>query len=138
MRMDVLEPTDELVREHQYCFEGKFATAVVEEILQTRSKQIKNHGIILALGHVQVNSRNSDTTRKRLVDLGFSFEKRGIGLDVFEFDGNILAGVDVGSLDGERVARDSDQTRLLVPTYVHIAKGTTTDPLLQPIFTTHA
>ena len=84
-----------------------------------------------------MNSWNSGTTRKRLVDLSFSLEKRGIGVNVFEFDGNILTGVNVGSLIGERVARDSDQTRLLVLTYVHIAKGTATYPPLQPIFATH-
>ena len=33
MRMNILEATDELVREHQDCFERKFATAVVEKIL---------------------------------------------------------------------------------------------------------
>ena len=55
---------------------------------------------------------------------------------MFEFDGNILTGVDVGSLNGERLARESEQRRLLVPTYVHIAEGTATDPPLQPVFTT--
>ena len=68
--------------------------------------------MILALGHIQVNSWDSGTTRKRLVNLSFGFEKRGVGVNVFEFDGNILTGVDVGSLNNERVVRDSDQTGL--------------------------
>ena len=48
LRMDSSETTNELVSEHQYCFEGELAAAKVEKVFQTRPQEIKHHSVVFA------------------------------------------------------------------------------------------
>ena len=98
MSMDVLQTTKELVDEHQDCFERKLAAAEVEEVFQTWTQQVKNHRVILAFMRVGVDPGNTDATRKRSVDVSFTFEERGVDRNVFEFYGYLVTRVDIGCL----------------------------------------
>ena len=58
--------TYHLVSEHKDGFEREFALAVVEKILKTRSKQVNNHHIVVALDTEPVNVWNSDCIYKEV------------------------------------------------------------------------
>lgn len=136
--VDILQATNELVGKHQHRFEREFATAEIEKILQTRAQQIKHHGIVFALGHIGVNSRNTGTTRKRSIEFGLTFEEGRIDGDVFKFDSNLVTGVDVGSLCAVNESQEAIVTRCIAFTYINIPKAASTDPTLQTIFTGHS
>jgi hypothetical protein len=95
--MDVLDARDQLIREEKDSLQGEFAVAEVEEILQTGSKEIKNHGVVITLGAEPANEGDTDTSSERLVDTSLIFELGMLGLDTLKFDGNFLTGDDVGS-----------------------------------------
>lgn len=109
--MDILQTTKELVDEHQDCLERKFATAEIEQVFQTRTQEVEYHGVIFALGHIGVHSWNTGTTRKRSVDISFTFEEGRIDGDVFKFDGNLLTGVDMGSLSAVSESQEATVAR---------------------------
>ena len=111
MGVDILQPTNELVGEHQDCFEGEFATTIVEKVFQTRAQQIEHHGVIFALGRIGVDSWNTSTTRKRSIDVGFAFEKGRINGCMFELDGNLVTRVNIGSLCAIRESQEAAVTR---------------------------
>ena len=45
---------------------------------------------------------NTDTTSERSIDIDFSFEEGLIVTDVFEFDSDIFASIDFGSLESDK------------------------------------
>ena len=95
--MDVLDAGDELVGEEQNRLQGELAVAEVEEVLQAGPEEVENHGIVVTFRTKPADERNSDATGERLVDAGFIFELRMLGLDALELDGDLLSGDDVGS-----------------------------------------
>lgn len=95
--MDVLDTGDELIGEEKYCLEGELSVAEVEEILQTGTEKVENHGIVVALGTEPTNKGNAYTTGQGLVDSGLIFKLGVLGLDRLKLDGNLLAGDDVGA-----------------------------------------
>jgi hypothetical protein len=48
--VDVLDTRDELICEEQGSLQRELAVAEVEQVLQTRSEEIQNHGIVVTLG----------------------------------------------------------------------------------------
>ena len=50
---------DHLVRDHQRRLNCEFALAEVECIFQTRTKQVHDHGVVVALDSEPVNCRNA-------------------------------------------------------------------------------
>lgn len=79
--MNSLETMEKSVGKHQHRLEWELATAKIEKALQTQSQKVKHHGLVLTFEQIGVNAWNTDTTRKRSVDIGFSFEERGIDWD---------------------------------------------------------
>jgi hypothetical protein len=88
--VDVFDAGNELIGEKQDGLERELAVAEVEEILQTRTEKIDNHGIVVTFGTEPANEGNAHTTGERLVDTGLVFELGVLGLDAFELDGNLL------------------------------------------------
>lgn len=96
--MDVFETIKKLIGQHQHGLKREFSVAVVEKIFQTRPQEIEHHRVVFTFGLVRVDSWNTSTTGKGLIDVNFAFEAGGIDGYVFEFDGEIITGIDVDSL----------------------------------------
>lgn len=95
--VDVFDTRDQLVGKEKDGLQRELAVAEVEKILQTGSKEIKNHGIIVALGSEPADKWNSHTSGEGFVDTGLILELRVLGLDALELDSDFLARDDVGS-----------------------------------------
>lgn len=95
--VDVLDARDKLVGKEENRLQGELSVAEVEEILQARTEEVKNHGVVIALGTKPADKRDTNTTGKRLVDTGLIFELRVLGLDALELDGNLFSRDDVGA-----------------------------------------
>ena len=75
--------------------ERELSVAEVEEILERRTEEIEDHGIIVALCAEPSHEWDTNTACESLVDLGLVFKLRVLGLDGLEFDSDFLAGDDV-------------------------------------------
>lgn len=60
--VDVLDTRDKLVGQKQYSLQGEFSIAEIEQVLQTRSKQIKDHGIVVTFCPKPADEGNTDTS----------------------------------------------------------------------------
>lgn len=108
--MNVFDTGDELVCEEQDSLQRELPVAEVEQILQTGSEEVKNHGIVVTLSSEPANKRDSHTAGQGLVDTGLIFELGVLGLDALELDGDLLAGDDVGAEVDVTEAAASDLT----------------------------
>lgn len=95
--MNVLDARDELVSQQKNRLQRELAVAEVEEILQTGTEEVKDHGIVVALGAEPADERDSNTTSQRLVDSGLILELGVLGFDALELDGDLLSRDDVGA-----------------------------------------
>lgn len=95
--VDVLDARNQLISEKQHSLEREFAVAEVEEILQTGSEEVKDHGVVVTLGTEPTDKGNTNTAGQGLVDSGLILKLGVLGLDALELDGNLLAGDDVGA-----------------------------------------
>lgn len=95
--VDVLDAGDELIGQEEDGLEGELAVAEVEEILERRTEEIKDHSVVVTLSAEPADEGNTDTTGKRLVDTGLIFELRVLGLDALKLDGNLLTRDDVSA-----------------------------------------
>jgi len=95
--VNVLDAGDELIGQEKDGLERELAVAEVEKVLQARAQEIKNHRIVVALGAEPADEGNTDTASEGLVDTGFIFELRVLGLDALELDGNLLSRDDIGT-----------------------------------------
>jgi len=68
-----------LISKKQDGFEGEFSTAEIEEVLERGTKQVDDHGIIVAFGAKPTDKRDSDTASKSFVDSRFVFQLRMLG-----------------------------------------------------------
>ena len=93
--MNVLNAGDELICQQQNSLQGELSVAEVEKILQTRSKEIKDHGIVITFGSKPADKGNSNTTGEGLVDTCLIFELRVLGLDTLKLNGNLFTRDDV-------------------------------------------
>lgn len=93
--VDVFDAGNKLIGKKQDGLQRELAVAEVEKILQTGTKQIDNHGIVITFGTKPTNEGDTDTTGERLVDTGFIFQLGMLGLDALKLDGNLLTGDDV-------------------------------------------
>lgn len=97
LRVNIFQPMKKLVGKHQYRLKRELATTKIEKILQTRSQKVEYHNIVFAFGQRLVNAWNTNTTRKRSIDISLKLEEGGIDRDVFELNSNLFASTDVGS-----------------------------------------
>jgi hypothetical protein len=95
--VDVLDAGDELIGQEKDGLQRELAVAEVEKILERRTEEIENHGVVVTLGAEPADEGDTDTTGKRLVDTSLIFELRVLGLDAFELDGNLLTRDDVSA-----------------------------------------
>jgi hypothetical protein len=95
--VNVFDARDELVGEQEDRLEGEFAVAKVEEIFQAGSEEVKNHGIVVALGAEPTDKWNANSSGEGLVHAGFIFQLRVFGLYAFELDGNLFPRDNVGT-----------------------------------------
>ena len=95
--VDVFDPGDELIGKEEDGLQREFAVAKVEEIFQTGSKQVQNHGIVVTFSSKPANEGNPNSSGQRFIDASLIFELGMLGLDGFEFDGNFFPRYDVRS-----------------------------------------
>lgn len=95
--MDVLDARNQLVSKKEDSLQRKLSVAEVEKILQTGAKEIQDHGIVVTLGSEPTNEGNTNSTGEGLVDAGFIFKLRVLGLDRLKLDSNLLTGDDVSA-----------------------------------------
>lgn len=95
--MDVLDTRDELISQEENGLQGEFSVTEVEEILQTGTEEVENHGVVVTFCAEPANKRNTDTTSKRLVDTGLILQLRVLGLNGLELDSNLLSRDYVGT-----------------------------------------
>jgi hypothetical protein len=95
--VDVLDSGDELVGQEQDRLQREFAVAEVEEVFQAGTQEIKNHGIVIALGTEPADEGDADTTSQRFVDTSLVLELRVLGLDALQLDGDFFTRDNVGT-----------------------------------------
>lgn len=117
--VDVLNAGDELVGKEQDRLERELAVAEVEQILERRTKQVQNHGVVVALGAKPADEGNANTAGKGLVDACFILQLRVLSLDALELDGNLLARDDVGACGGSAGGREINTLRKTYPGRYH-------------------
>jgi hypothetical protein len=108
--MDVLDTRDELIGQEQDGLQRELAVAEVEQVLQTGSEEIKNHGIVVTLCSEPAHEGDTHTAGQRLVDTSLIFELGVLGLDALELDGDLLARDNVGAEIDVTEATASDLT----------------------------
>ncbi|KAI0563609.1 casein kinase I [Gracilaria domingensis] len=100
-RVDVLDPLDHLVGEHEHGLEGEATVAKVEKVLERGTEQIDGHDIVLALDAVPADARNADDGLtvggdvEVAVDLALVDKLWVLCLAALELDGNLFVGVHV-------------------------------------------
>lgn len=95
--VNVLDARDELVGQEKNSLERELSVAKVEKVLQAGTEEVKNHGVVIALGSKPPDKRDANTTGKGLVDASLIFELGVLGLDALELDGDLFSGDDVGT-----------------------------------------
>jgi hypothetical protein len=61
--------TDQLIGQKKHGLQAELTVAEVEEILERRTQQVEDHGVIIALGTIPPHERNANTASKSFVDL---------------------------------------------------------------------
>jgi hypothetical protein len=95
--VNVLDAGNKLIGEKQHCLQGELAVAEVEEVFEGRAEEVEDHGVVIALSSEPADEGDADTASEGLVDTGFIFELRVLGLDALELDGDLFTGDDVGA-----------------------------------------
>jgi hypothetical protein len=95
--VNVFNAGDELIGEEKNGLQGELAVAEVEQVLETGTKEVNNHGVVVALSTEPADEGDTDTTGKRLVDASLIFELRVLGLDALKLDGDLFTRNDVGA-----------------------------------------
>lgn len=104
--VDVFDTGYQLIGQQEDSLQCKFAVAKVEQIFQTRSKKVENHGIVVTLCSKPTNEWNSDTTSEGFVDTCFILQLRMLCLDALQLDRNLFARDDVRTCVLESVRFD--------------------------------
>jgi hypothetical protein len=89
--VDVLNSRNKLVGKEKHGLQGELSVAEVEQILQTGSKQIENHSIVVALCSEPADKWDADTTSKGFVYASLIFELGMLRLDRLKLDGNLFS-----------------------------------------------
>jgi hypothetical protein len=87
----------QLVRKEKDRLQAKFAVTKVEEVLERGPKEVKDHGIIVALGAIPPDKGNAHATCEGLVHLGLVFELGMLGFDGLELDSDFFTGNNINS-----------------------------------------
>lgn len=90
--VDALQTGDKLVREEQHRLERELALTKDEELLQTGTNDVEDHGVVYTVGAIPADNGNADTAAEGLVDASLIFKLGPFDFNVFKLDGNLLAG----------------------------------------------
>jgi hypothetical protein len=123
--VDVFDAGDELIGEEKNRLQGELAVAEVEQVLETGTQEVDNHGVVVALSTEPADEGDTDTTGEGLVDASLIFELRVLGLDALKLDGDLFTRNDVGAyvIVSSRTKMDSVNS----PTEVDITERTASD-----------
>ncbi len=58
--VDVFESAEELIGQHEDCFELEASTAVVEEIFEGRAEEVEDHDVVVAFDSVPADIGDAD------------------------------------------------------------------------------
>lgn len=95
--VDILDSRNQLVGKKEDSLEREFSVAEVEQVLETGTEEVKNHGIVVTLGSEPADEGDTDTAGEGLVNAGLVLKLGVLGLDGFELDGNLFARDYVGA-----------------------------------------
>lgn len=95
--VDVLDAGDKLIGEEKNGLQRELPVAEIEQILQTGTKKVQHHGVVVAFRAKPAHKGDADTTSKGLIDACFVFELRMLRLNGFELDGNLLTRDDISA-----------------------------------------
>lgn len=95
--VDVLDAGDKLICQQENGLERELAVAEVEQILQTGSEEVQDHGVVVTFCSEPTDERDADTAGEGLVDTGLVLQLRVLGLNALELDSDLFAGDDVGA-----------------------------------------
>lgn len=87
----------QLICEKKYSLQAEFAVTKVEKILEGGSKEVDDHGVVVAFRAEPTDKRYADSTSEGLVDLRLILKLGMFRLHGLELDGNLLPGNDVDS-----------------------------------------
>lgn len=87
--------TYKLISQEENSLQAELALTEVEQVLKTGSQKIQDHCIVIAFGTKPTDEGNTDAAGEGFVDLGFILKLGMLGLDAFEFDGNLLSRDDI-------------------------------------------
>jgi hypothetical protein len=62
-----LQPAQQLLRQHEDCFEVEAAATVVEKIFQAGSKKVEDHDIVVAFDTEPPHIRDADCSSKTVL-----------------------------------------------------------------------
>lgn len=91
LHVEVFEAADHLVHEHEHRFDGKMATAEVEQILEGRPEEIHDEDIVVPLLAKVSNVRDSDAPDQHFVEFVLVHQLRVPGRQAFHLEGHLLA-----------------------------------------------
>ena len=132
--VDVLDTRYKLISEEQHCLQGEFSVAEIEQILQTWSKQIKDHRVVITFSSKPADEGDTDTTSKGFVNTSLIFELRVLGLNALELNGDLFARNDVGACD---VSMNVTHVHSEAHTEVNIPEATTADFTANTVLVAH-
>jgi hypothetical protein len=97
--MAILNARKHLLGKHKNGLETKFSRTKIEQVFETRAKEIKNHYVVIAFCAIPSHTRNTDgiSTLQNSENLGLVKQLRVLALDTFELDRNFLVSLDVSS-----------------------------------------
>lgn len=89
--VDALQAGDKLVREEQHRLERELALTKDEELIQTGTNDVEDHGVVYTVGAIPADNGNADTAAEGSVDASLIFKLGPFDFNVFKLDGNLLA-----------------------------------------------
>jgi len=79
-----------LICQQEHCFEAEFARAKVKQVLETGTKQLHDHDIVVALAATPLERWNADAALHQPIDLALNVELWVFGLGAFQLDGDLF------------------------------------------------
>mmetsp|Transcript_24934 Transcript_24934/g.73988 ORF Transcript_24934/g.73988 Transcript_24934/m.73988 type:complete len:422 (-) Transcript_24934:15-1280(-) len=93
--VNVLDPLQQLVGNHEDRLEVELPVTEVEEILQRRTEQVHHHHVVIPLDGEGADGRDAHAAAQNLVQLRLVQQLRVLALDRLQLDRHFLAGRDV-------------------------------------------
>lgn len=86
-------PLQHLYRQHQHCFQGEFAPAVLEQVFQAGPQQVNGHDIVVTLEAKVMDFGQADCAVEYFVQFGLIIKLRKFRLTRFQLYSDLVAGL---------------------------------------------